>query len=150
MENRDEITKELQPKWQEIKLQLFQLGGGKGELREFDIEEIAFYRGLIVIPTLYFTTFSDGTGAVGRLVVNVDPAKQFEVVSCFMDDQAKAFTREQVQQLVGASQASGERPELPKPQKAFKVEISPETKNALINGGIMVGVGILSRMLGPK
>jgi hypothetical protein len=145
-EHRAEIVSTLQSEWEPRKQNLFASAGGKGEVQELQVEDVFFYRGFVVIPMLFFWTFDDGSGAVGRATVALDPAREFHIASCEMVDQL-ALSREDLMALQNGSPVEQKSAALTKNAGAWSLNISEDTKNRLWQGGIAIGVAAITKLL---
>jgi hypothetical protein len=145
LENKDQVVKKFNEDWAGSKDTLFSASGGKGQLLGFEVDDAFFYKGNIVISTLFLWKEGNGAAKLGRGAVLLDPDKDLEISGCQMlgtvnvtqEDLKAAFASSSS----SATQAIPERVQVhakaPTEDKPFFDESTKQTiKNTLIAGGI--------------
>lgn len=134
LENRAEIIEVLQKEWEPKKEAFFTTAGGKGHLKGFEVEDAFFYKGHVIIPTLFLSVFEDGSGMLARAAVHMDPDKKFEVVRCAIES-SKRYAKEELAGVEGAS-IEQRASEVPKSATSNWFNMSDDTKSKVTTTGI--------------
>lgn len=150
MAHKEDVVKSFKNEYEPRKEALFAAMGGRGNLKEFDVDDVCFFGGYVIVSTAFFWVNPNGSGGVGRGSIALDPDKQFEISDCSLNGQV-ALSAQEIASLLNGTPAQFE-------QKAAEVERSPEpseqgfkmsseTKNLLLQGGIAVVSQVMLKLL---
>ena len=146
LENHDAVVKDFNAHFSTNRQELFSAAGGTGKLLDFEVDDVFFYKGVVVVSSLCLWENQDGSGGLGRCALSLDPDKNFDAYGCEMTGQ-RALSRQDLislRQDGNAAGASSERLEhaaaqVPnQPSPTTKPLMSEATKEKLVTAGIGV------------
>jgi hypothetical protein len=146
LENHDAVVKDFNAQYSTNRQVLFSAAGGTGKLLDFAVDDVFFYKGVVVVSSLFLWENQDGSGGLGRCALSMDPNKNFDALGCEMRGQI-ALSRQDLTALLQDGNGAGvssERLEhaaaqVPnQPSSASKPLVSEATKEKLISAGIGV------------
>lgn len=146
LENHDEVLKHFNAHYSTNRQELFSAAGGTGKLLDFEVDDVFYYKGYVIVSSLCLWENQDGSGGLGRCALSLDPDKNFDAYGVEMTGQ-KALSRQdlaslrQDENVAGASSerlehAAAQVPNQPSP--TTKPLLSEATKEKLIGAGIGV------------
>ena len=146
IEHKEEFVSKFQEDFEKRKDGFFEAMGGNGKLAGFEVEDVFEYKGYLGVVTMLFVwTSSDSSGAVGRGFIALNPDKNYDISDCEMLGQ-RQLSPEEYASLSDdkPTRIENEAPpesESPNPEK---FEMTNETKNHLVESGVVTGLGVLS------
>lgn len=150
IEHKDEFIKAFQADLEKRQDSVYAAINGDGRLKEFQVEDVSFYKGTLMITMLFLASNQDGSGTLTRGCLNLDPDKDYEVADGGTIGQTLISAQEY-------AALKGENTHTQVAQEAQKIEnhpdaphkswVSDETKNKIAQGGIIVGVAGLLKLI---
>jgi hypothetical protein len=156
VENHEEIVKHFNSQYSEKREALFSATGTKGKVRGFEVDDVFFYKGLVIVSSVFLWENTDASGGVGRCTLSLDPDKNLDAVGCSMNGQTALTSQELASVLqdgnnAGLSSAQLEHAAAQVPvqtSSSIKPLLSEGTKDKLIDAGIgVVSAWLLNRLL---
>ena len=155
LEHHDEVVKHFNAQYSDKREALFSAAGAKGKLLGFEVDDVFFYRGYVVISSVLLWENPDGAGGLGRCAVSLDPDKNLDAVGCEMTGQKSMSRQELASLLQGGNAAEPSSAQLGQagaqisapPASATKPFFSDATKDKLIGAGITLGSAWLLRVI---
>ena len=145
-ENKATVVKRFHSEWSPKRESLFSAAGGKGQLLEFEVDDVFFYKGYVVVSSLFLWRAPDGSGGVGRCALSLDPDKNFEAYACEMTGENR-LSQAEFANLLGNGQASSQRLEQAAPASASQPFFSERTKEKITDATIGVTAAAISAWL---
>lgn len=142
-ENQQDVVRHFNAEYAPKREVLFTAAGGSGKLLDFQVDEVFFYKGYVIVSSLVLWQNADGSGGVGRWALSLDPDKNFDAYGCEMTGRAELSR----QDLASFLQNNGTTPsaqqleniatQVPsQPSNTEKPLLSDATKDKLIGAGI--------------
>lgn len=149
IEQQQTIVQGFQEACEPQKDAVFAAMGGQGRLKVFEVDEAFFYDHHVMISVRLLWLNPDGSGGLGRGLLALDPDKDLEPTGAFMTDRVPVSPQELAQLgNVPGPKLQEEVARLEKrPEKSEGFKMSDDTKNVIIQGGIAVAIGVLSKLL---
>ena len=144
VENHEVVVKHFNSEYASKREVLFSAAGGNGKLLDFQVDDVFFYKGFVIVSSLLLWQNPDGSGAVGRCALSLDPEKNFDAYGCEMTGQAPLSRQDLTALLQSGNAPSPQQLEqvatqVPsQPTATSKPMLSEDTKKKLINAGIGV------------
>jgi hypothetical protein len=149
IENKSDLVDGLQKEWEPNKYKFFKAMVGKGELKEFKVEDTCLYHGYVAVAVLFLWSGDEGWGGLGRGFVMMDPDKEFSITDATMAGTIAIPAEEYASLLQSSSPQLEERVAKIEPYRiaAEGSAISEQTKQKLIDAGIAVGTAVGTHFL---
>ena len=155
LEHHEEVVKHFNAQYSDKPEALFSVAGGKGKLLGFEVDEVFFDKGYVVVSSVFLWENQDGAGGVGRCALSLDPDKNLDAVGCEMTGKKSMSRQELASLLQGGNAAEPSSAQLGQagaqisapPASATKPFFSDATKDKLIGAGITLGSAWLLRVI---
>lgn len=141
VERKQVIIQDFQKNWEKQKDALFSAMGGTGQLDEFQVEDVFFYKSAIQVTMLFLWSNTDGSGGVSRGCITLNPDKNDEMTDCSMLGQVLISAQEYAALNQGnAGQIQQQATQIDRHTESPSSFLSEKTKQKLIDGGIDLGI----------
>jgi hypothetical protein len=146
VEKKQELIQGFQKQFEPYKATLFQAAGGKGEVADFRVDDVFFYKGYLAVQVRYFWKNEDRSGGFGVGYISIDPDKDFDIAGCSIARQVM-ISADEVAALEGGNRQPVQQVETQSAPKSSDFSMSDDTKQFLIKAGIGVGAALIQSWL---